>query len=242
MQIFYTPHITDNIFFLNKEESKHCIIVLRLKSGDLIQLINGEGTFYEAQILSENPKKCQVEIIKTIENFGKKDYSLHIAISPTKNNNRFEWFLEKATEIGIDEITPIITFHSERKIIKPERMNKVLITAAKQSIKAYIPKLNPAISFKDFIENKYAGEKYIAYCSTNFDTNKSNSNSFTNLKDLYEKGKNALILIGPEGGFSKDEFEQAKLNNYKAISLGKNRLRTETAGIVACHTISLLND
>ena len=243
MHIFYTPNIESNIFFLDKEESKHCIKVLRLKKGDKIQLINGNGTFCEAQIVTEEPKNCQVKITKTIENFGKKKYSLHIAISPTKNNSRFEWFLEKATEIGIDEITPLITFHSERKIIKPERLNKVIISAMKQSVKAYIPKLNNAEIFNNFIRKDFLGKKYIAYCEgTNFATNNTNNIKNIHLKDLYTKGENVLILIGPEGGFSEKEVDDAEQNNFKRISLGESRLRTETAGIVACHTISLMND
>lgn len=233
MQLFYTPDIKTNIYTLNEIESKHCIKVLRLNVNDHIQLIDGKGNFYEAKIIEPNPKKCKVEITKTIEEFGKRNHYLHIAIAPTKNIDRFEWFLEKATEIGIDEITPILCEHSERKIIKPERLEKVIISAIKQSIKAYKPKLNNLTNYSDFIRQNFNGVKYIAHCE---------ENKKLLLKNVYELQQDATILIGPEGDFSPNEIKLASKNGYKEISLGESRLRTETAGVVACHTINLINE
>ena len=233
MHLFYTPDISKETYTLDEIESKHCIKVLRLNINDQIELIDGNGTFYEAKIIDPNPKKCKVEITKTIKEFGKRNHYLHIAIAPTKNIDRFEWFLEKATEIGIDEITPIVCDHSERKIIKPERLEKIIISAIKQSMKAFKPKLNPLIKYSDFIQLNFNGVKYIAHCE---DAKKQA------LKLNYKAGRNVLMLIGPEGDFSPNEIKQAKQNNFHEISLGQSRLRTETAGVVACHTINLLNE
>lgn len=233
MQLFYTPDIKTNIYTLNEIESKHCIKVLRQKVNDHIQLIDGKGNFYEAKIIEPNPKKCIVEIVETTKDFGKRNYYLHIAIAPTKNIDRFEWFLEKATEIGIDEITPILCEHSERKTIKAERLEKIIVSAIKQSIKAYKPKLNDLTNYSDFIQQNFNGVKYIAHCE---------ENKKALLKTSYYKGQNVIILIGPEGDFSPEEIDKARNNNFTEISLGESRLRTETAGVVACHTINLLNE
>ncbi len=233
MHLFYTPDISEETYTLDEIESKHCIKVLRLNINDNIELINGNGTFYEAKIIEANPKKCKVEITKTIKEFGKRNHYIHIAIAPTKNIDRFEWFLEKATEIGIDEITPILCEHSERKMIKPERLEKIIISAIKQSIKAYKPKLNDLTNYSDFVIQSSDYEKYIAHCE---------ENKKTLLKNSYCKGQNVIILIGPEGDFSPSEISLAKQNNFQEISLGESRLRTETAGVVACHTINLLNE
>jgi 16S rRNA (uracil1498-N3)-methyltransferase len=233
MHLFYTPDISENIYTLNEIESKHCIKVLRLGTNDTIQLIDGKGGFYNAKITEPNPKRCTVEITKTQKEFGKRNHYLHIAIAPTKNIDRFEWFLEKATEIGIDEITPILCEHSERKAIKPERLEKIIISAVKQSLKGYKPKLNELTNLDDFLKMNFKENKFIAHCE---ETNK------ILLKNNYNKGSNAIILIGPEGDFSPQEITLAKDNNFLEISLGESRLRTETAGVVACHTINLLNE
>jgi 16S rRNA (uracil1498-N3)-methyltransferase len=197
------------------------------------ELIDGKGGFFTAKIIEPNPKKCMVEIVETKKDYKKRNHHLHIAIAPTKNNDRLEWFLEKATEIGIDEITPIVCEHSERKVIKPERLEKILISAMKQSIKAYKPQLNELVRYMDFIKQPFAGEKFIAHCE-------DHEKSF--LKNRYTVGRDVLILIGPEGDFSPAEIELALQNQFKEISLGNSRLRTETAGVVACHTINLLNE
>lgn len=232
MQLFYTPDINTNEYTLSKEESKHCIQVLRKKTSDTIYLVDGKGGFYTASILNENPKSCQLLIKDKVKEYGKSHIYIHIAIAPTKMNDRLEWFLEKATELGINEITPIICEHSERKVIKHERLNKILIAAMKQSQRAYLPKLNQAIPFKSFIQKSFDSDCFIAYCS---------EEKKVLLKNAISKGKDTLILIGPEGDFSKSEINLSKKKKFIAVSLGDNRLRTETAGLVSCHTINLIN-
>lgn len=233
MQLFYTPDINSDVYTLSKEESKHCIQVLRKKIGDIIYLVDGKGGFYKAILIGNNPKSCHLKIDKVERNYGKSDLHIHIAIAPTKMNERFEWFLEKSTEIGINEITPILCEHSERKILKLERMNKILVAAMKQSNQAYLPKLNAAISFDSFVNNNTVEERYIAHCIEN-DKKKQ-------LNEVIKKGTNTLVLIGPEGDFSQKEIDFALKHGFSAVSLGKNRLRTETAAIVSCHTINLIN-
>jgi 16S rRNA (uracil1498-N3)-methyltransferase len=207
--------------------------VLRLQNGNQVEIIDGAGGFYKAQITDANPKKCRLKIVESQKEFGKKDFHLHIAIAPTKNIDRFEWFLEKATEIGIDEITPLLTSHSERKVVNPERLEKILISAMKQSLKAYLPKLNDLTTFKELINNNKTENKYIAYCH---DIQKNH------LKDIVAEGRDTLILIGPEGDFSSEEVKLALENGFLVVSLGSSRLRTETAGIVACHIVNLANE
>lgn len=230
--IFYAPNIKSD-FTLSEEESAHAVRVLRLQAGDEIDIVDGAGGLYKALITNPHPKHCEFEIKESVLEFGKKDYKLHIAIAPTKNIERLEWFVEKCTEIGIDEITPIICRFSERKIIKPERIEKIIVSAAKQSLKAYFPKLNPMISFSDFVKKADVSKKFIAHCH---DLKKKPFQS------VCEKSSNTLILIGPEGDFSQEEVESALLCNFQAVSLSESRLRTETAGIVACHTVSLINE
>ncbi|WP_395804142.1 16S rRNA (uracil(1498)-N(3))-methyltransferase [Daejeonella sp.] len=232
MHIFYTPDINSNTLILSEEESKHCIKVLRLDAGSLLHLVDGIGGFYDAIIEDPHPKRTKLKIVKKIENFAKRNHYLHIAIAPTKNIERIEWFLEKATEIGIDEITPIICDRSERKELKTERLNKVITSAVKQSIKAFHPKLNEAIRFSDFISKNTNTQKFIAHC---MDEGK------VTIKDqLIPKG-NYLIIIGPEGDFTFQELEAAVNNNFIPISLGESRLRTETAALEACFEINFLN-
>ena len=233
MQLFYVPIVSGADVILDETESKHAIRVLRLQNGNQVQVVDGKGGFYDAEISDANPKKCRLSIIKSTREFGKRDFHLHIAIAPTKNNDRFEWFLEKATEIGIDEITPLLTSHSERKNINPERLEKILVSAMKQSLKAYLPKLNDLTPFKDLIVNNNIENKFIAYCD---DIHK------THLKDLVSKGNDTLVMIGPEGDFTPEEVQMAKENGYSVVSLGKARLRTETAGIIACHIVNLVNE
>lgn len=232
MQLFYAPDIKGDEYTLSEEESRHCTKVLRLNIGDDIILTDGNGVFYKTKLFEINSRKCKLQI-KSIENQEARTFKLHIAIAPTKNTSRFEWFLEKATEIGIDEISPIICQHSERKHIKIDRLNKIIVSAMKQSLKAYCPVLNEAITFNKFIKKSYNHNKYIAYCET--DTEEQ-------LKKIYNKPNDALIMIGPEGDFSKEEVALSEDAGFRKINLGKSRLRTETAAIVACHTIILLND
>jgi 16S rRNA (uracil1498-N3)-methyltransferase len=233
MQLFYVSNISGSEIILDETESKHAIRVLRLQNGDRVQVINGAGGFYEAEISDAHPKKCKLVIIKSQKEFGKKDFHLHIAIAPTKNIDRFEWFLEKATEIGIDEITPLLSCHSERKTVNVERLEKILVSAMKQSLKAYLPKLNETTAFKELVVSNKTKNKYIAYCD---DIRK------THLKNALLGGQDTLILIGPEGDFSPEEVNLAIENDFKVVSLGAARLRTETAGIVACHIVNLANE
>ncbi len=233
MQLFYVPNISGAEVILDETESKHAIRVLRLNAGDEIELIDGKGGLYKASITDANPKKCKLSIFESRTKFGQKDFHLHIAIAPTKNIDRFEWFLEKCTEIGIDEITPLLSEHSERKVIKPERLEKILVSAMKQSVKAYLPQLNELTKLSDLINQSKDQHKFIAHC---------NDGEKPHLKDVIQQSEDVLILIGPEGDFSPEEVEQAKEKGFKEISLGSARLRTETAGVVACHIVNLANE
>lgn len=234
MQLFYNSEINEHTseFTFNKEESKHIVKVLRKSVGDKLHITNGKGFLFTAEIIISNIKKCTSKIIKTTFHEKQSTY-LHLIVAPTKMNDRYEWFLEKATEIGISEITPILCKNSERRIIKKERYEKIILAAMKQSLQYYLPKLNNPISFNEVIQNSYSGEKYIAHCE---ETNKKL------LKECIAPTKNTHIVIGPEGDFTTEEIEKAISNNFKPVSLGANRLRTETAAIVACHTVALINE
>lgn len=233
MHLFYTPDITSDTYTLNEEESNHCNKVLRLKQGDTVHLIDGVGGLYVAQIAETTKKAVLLNIIDKQQGFGKRNHYLHIAIAPTKNIDRIEWFLEKATEIGIDEITPIICDRSERKIVKEERLEKVVTSAVKQSLTAYHPKINTAIAFKDFIKQSDAEVKMIAHC-----IDEDNKQAISELIKPHQK---YLILIGPEGDFTPKEIELALQNGYKPVTLGNTRLRTETAGLAACFEVNYIN-
>jgi len=236
MQLFFTPDLNPSSenFILSEEESKHAIRVLRMDAGDRLHLIDGCGGLYEAQIIDPHPKRTVLTILSVEEHFQQPRYHLHIAVGPTKNIDRIEWFLEKATEVGIQEITPLICEHSERKEVKLDRLNKVVVAAMKQSLKAYLPKLNAAVSFKEFLKNSPNDgvQKAIAHC---VDTEKKY------LNQIFEPAKHYIILIGPEGDFSEGEIELAIQMGFHPISLGEARLRTETAALAACMEISLLN-
>ena len=233
MHIFYTPDITQNTYTLNEEESKHCVRVLRLPVGSLVNLVDGKGGFYTAEITSDNPKKVSLAVLNVEEAYQKRNHYLHIAVAPTKNIDRIEWFLEKATELGIDEITPIISDRSERRVVKEDRLNKVITAAVKQSIKAYHPKLNDAISYDSFLKIPFDGDKLIAHCIDNGEKKY--------ISDLVRPRERYLILIGPEGDFTPDEVNLALNKGFKALTLGENRLRTETAALATCFEINYLN-
>ncbi len=233
MNIFYTPDITnEKTYTINESESKHAIRVLRLKENNIIVLVDGKGSFFEAIIINDNPKKCEVRITNITKESNIKP-KLHIAIAPTKNNDRTESFIEKCTEIGINEIIPMLCKHSERKKIKQERLVKTAVSAMKQSLKASLPNINELSSFNDIINNPFNGKKYIAHC---YNENQKH------YKTVYQKGENNLILIGPEGDFSTEEVKLAIDKGFEPITLGESRLRTETAGIVACTTFNLMNE
>lgn len=234
MQLFYNPELTENTkyFSFSKEESKHITKVLRKKAGDVLNITNGNGWLFKAEIISADLKKCNVNIVS--RSFQTKSgYNLHLAVAPTKMNDRYEWFLEKATEIGIESITPIICEHSERKVIKPERYQKILQSAIKQSLHYYLPKLNSAIHFKDFINKDLNGQRYIAHCE---------ALDKKSLKHHIKAKQDVTILIGPEGDFSVKEIEMAIQNKFIPVTLGETRLRTETAAIVACHSVAFINE
>jgi 16S rRNA (uracil1498-N3)-methyltransferase len=234
MQLFYTPNIdeTTATFSFDKVESKHIIKVLRKKDTDILFVTNGEGYLFETEITLASDSKCTVKIL-SFEKKPRSKYHLHIAVAPTKMNDRFELFLEKATEIGIHEITPIICDRSERKVINNERFDKIILAAMKQSNELYLPKLNEAISLKDFLKHKQEGLQLIAHCE---ETNKKT------LKSVLKPNENITILIGPEGDFSEKEIAMAIDSSYIPVSLGNTRLRTETAALVACHSVAFINE
>ena len=234
MQLFYNPTIsyTQSSFVFNKEESKHIIKVLRKKESDILFVTNGLGFLFKTEIKLASDTKCTVSIL-SFEEQEKPKYHLHLAVAPTKMNERYEWFLEKVTEIGIQEITPIICEHSERKIIKLDRFQKIIESAMKQSLHYYIPKLNEPILYKDFIKKEFNGSKLIAHCE---------ENDKKSLKSVLKTNEDITLLIGPEGDFSQKEIQLALTNNYIAVSLGNTRLRTETAAIVACHSVVYNNE
>ncbi|ADY53482.1 protein of unknown function DUF558 [Pseudopedobacter saltans DSM 12145] len=235
MHVFYTPDLNfeENVYVLNEEESRHCSKVLRLKIGDRIHLVDGIGGFYLGEIIEDHPKRTKLTIVSKEKDFNKVAFHLHIAIAPTKNIDRIEWFLEKATEIGIQEVTPVICEHSERKDVKTERLEKIMVSAMKQSLKAYLPKLNKPQTFKSLISSVGSDvHKYIAHC---IPTEKRE------IADSFKREEKYLILIGPEGDFSEKEVQIALENGFVPITLGKSRLRTETAALQACFEINYLN-
>lgn len=234
MHLFYTPGIdpSHKQFFLDEEESKHAIRVMRLQKHDEVQLIDGKGGLYSAAIIDAHPKRTILEIRSVTAEYGKRNHYLHIAIAPTKNIERVEWFLEKATEIGIDEISLLICQRSERKEAKTERLNKIITSAVKQSLKAYHPILNEPLAFDRFVSNSFDGQKFIAHCE---------ESEKVSLRSELKVHGNCLVLIGPEGDFTPGEIDNALKNDYKAITLGESRLRTETAALEACFEVNFLN-
>src|SRR5690606_1433743 len=234
MQLFYNPELTEHSLQVtfSKDESKHIVKVLRKSVGDELHITNGNGWLFVAKISIADIKNCVTEIVsKTFH--PKKSYHLHLAVAPTKMNDRYEWFLEKATEIGIDSIIPIICSHSERKTINAERFEKILLAAMKQSNQYYLPILQPQINFSDFIRQDFKGQKFIAHCEETLKTA---------LKSALKTQTDVLILIGPAGDFSVKEIETAIKNQFIPVTLGTTRLRTETAAIVACHSVALMNE
>lgn len=236
MHLFYAPDVTPGTYTFPEEESKHAIRVLRLKTGDAVRLVDGKGGMYDATIIDDHQKHCTVSIIATFPETGKRSWQLHIAIAPTKSNDRTEWFVEKATEMGIDMISLIDCANSERSVAKTERLQKVAISAMKQSMKAYLPAFQEIMDLKKFIAANagFPGEKFIAHCV--------NREALPHLKMLYTPQQNALILIGPEGDFTEEEVKLAVENGFKGISMGSSRLRTETAAMYACAVVNIVNE
>ncbi len=230
MNLFYLPGIADGIHYLDAEESRHAVKVLRMEAGDEITLADGKGTWYYARIKNADAKKCTFDVFDK-KHFPKRDYSIHLAIAPTKNADRIEWLMEKNVEMGIDEISFMQCQTSERKNVNIERIEKIAISAMKQSQQAWLPVINPLKPFREIIQQQ-ADQKFIGHVDA------SNPH---HLKALAQPKKKYLILIGPEGDFSNEELELAQKNGFKKISLGTNRLRTETAGMVACQILHFIN-
>lgn len=232
MRFFYDNTISGQFHTLSEEESNHCARVLRLKPGDEIFIADGQGNLHRSQIETIDHKRTTVQVVETMAEYNKLPYRLHIAIAPTKNMDRLEWFLEKATEIGISEITPIICHNSERKVVKTDRMNRIVEAAMKQSYKAYHPIVNETMKFSDFVKNDCSEQKFVAHCE--------DDGKRIYLADVVKPRNSVTVLIGPEGDFSHDEIDAA-LQKYTPVTLGNSRLRTETAALVACDIVSIVN-
>lgn len=236
MELFYSQDIQGGICSLDKDESTHCIKVLRHKVGDEINVIDGCGTLFKCRISSDNHKGVEAIVLSATEGWGGHNYHLHMAVCPTKNNDRYEWFAEKACEIGIDEISPVIGEHSERKILKTARIEKILISAAKQSLKATVPAVHEPISVKEFIQTAKDSSdtlKLIAYCFEDENIPRRSIKEVLN----ENPSTDVMILIGPEGDFSKSEAEAALANGFIPVHLGDSRLRTETAALTAAASV-----
>lgn len=238
MEIFWTEDIAGGICRLGEEESAHCVRVLRHRAGDRINIIDGHGTMYECTLVADSPKGAEARIEQTHQNWGGHPYDLTMAVCPTKNIDRYEWFAEKATEFGVDRIVPVIGEHSERRILKPERMNRILLSATKQSLKASIPELSDTISVRGFIESTAGTEalKLIAYCF-------EDGQERTSIREVLEKNdaKEVIVLIGPEGDFSREEADAAVAAGYVPVHIGESRLRTETAALASVSMVYYRN-
>jgi 16S rRNA (uracil1498-N3)-methyltransferase len=231
MQLFYNPDFTIQAPSLPEEEARHCLKVLRMKKGDTLHITNGKGSIFETRLLTEDPKKCQLQIIST-QSEPKKPYTIHIAIAPTKNADRTEWMVEKCVELGVEELSFIACEHSERKFFKTDRVEKIAVAAMKQSLKSRLPAIHEIIPFKTFIEQPLPGQRFIAHLE---------EGKRELLQYIAQKDREYCVLIGPEGDFSPQEIRLAQGSGFVAVSLGESRLRTETAGIVACHILNLIN-
>lgn len=231
VNLFYQPLISEGVYYLDAAESKHSTKVLRKKNGDEIQITDGKGFVYRAAIVKADVQKCSFQILEKTEEPLKK-YHIHIAIAPTKNTDRVEWFIEKAVELGVDRITLIECQHSERIHLKSERLQKVAVSAMKQSLKFSLPFISGPIKLSDVIRDSAESQKFIAYVDPE---------NTTHLKDVASPNSKYVVLIGPEGDFSKDELKLSQENGFKKVSLGPSRLRTETAGMAACHILNLVN-
>ncbi len=232
MNVFYLPDANDGMVSFPEEESRHCVKVLRMQAGDRFCVTDGKGSLYDAELVEAHPKRAVACLSNKRAGYDNKTFRLEIAIAPTKLNERTEWFLEKATEIGIDKVQLFASCHSERRVANVERFRKVMIAAMKQSIKSRLPEIEDVTDFNKMVQQPFDGQKFIAWID----------DDVTDLLcDKYEKGQNALVLIGPEGDFSPEEVQLAKDNGFVPVSLGEARLRTETAAVVACHTVQLIN-
>ena len=234
MQLFYAPEITTPLYTLPEEESGHCVRVLRLREGDELHITDGRGTLYRAEVEEAHPKHCTIRIVEEHHEWEKRPYRLTVAVAPTKNIDRIEWFVEKATESGIDRIVPILCDHSERKVIKEERLEKIAVSAMKQSLKAYKPEIAPLTPIRALFAEPFEGVKLIAHCEEDMER--------VFMGDVVTKGEDVMILIGPEGDFSKEEIEAARKAGFREVTLGQSRLRTETAALAATMYTAYINN
>lgn len=234
MQLFYAPEITTPLYTLPEEESGHCVRVLRLREGDELHITDGRGTLYRAEVEEAHHKHCTIRIVEEHHEWEKRPYRLTVAVAPTKNIDRIEWFVEKATESGIDRIVPILCDHSERKVIKEERLEKIAVSAMKQSLKAYKPQIAPLTPIRALLAEPFEGVKLIAHCEEDMER--------VFMGDVIHKGEDVMVLIGPEGDFSREEIEAARKAGFREISLGQSRLRTETAALAATMFTAFINN
>ena len=233
MELFCLSRFSDGIGHLGPEESNHCIRVLRHRAGDPVEIIDGNGTLFHGRILEADPRKTVIELLSVEEDWGRLPYRLTMAVSPTKNNDRFEWFVEKATEVGVDRIVPVIGEHSERKVYKTERAERIALAATKQSLKARIPVIGEPVTVRSFIGNCEAAVKLIACCF------EDDSRPRISIREALQGGTDIAVLIGPEGDFSPGEVRFALEKGFVPVNLGPSRLRTETAALTAVEAVYL---
>ena len=237
MQLFYAPDIRPPFHTLGEEESKHCVRVLRLRRGGRLHITDGRGNLFCCEITDDDPKRCTVRVVSTEPEFEKMPYALTMAVAPTKNPDRFEWFLEKATEVGVTEFLPLDTAHSERRVFKSERGEKVITAAMKQSLKAYRPALHPLTPFREAVLRPFEGRRFIAHCAPAL-----SPEGKAYLPDALRPGESATVFIGPEGDFSPEEVAFALERGFEEITLGAQRLRTETAALAAVVMAAVVNE
>ncbi|MCB0636712.1 MAG: 16S rRNA (uracil(1498)-N(3))-methyltransferase [Lewinella sp.] len=233
MQLFYVPQLETGILELPSEEARHAVQVLRRRMGDVLDLVDGRGGWFKGTILEAEKRRCTLEVALFRREPQRRAYQLTMAVAPTKNNDRYEWFLEKATEIGVDRIVPLYCAHAERTKVRLDRWEKVLVAAMKQSLQAWLPVLTEPVPFTEFsVHGSGSAQRYIGWCDESVETV---------LADNYQAGRDVCIMIGPEGDFSAPEVELARQHGWQPMTLGPNRLRTETAAVVAVHTVALVN-
>lgn len=232
MNVFYLPTAQLGTISFPEEESKHIVKVLRMKEGDCFCVTDGNGSLYDAELVDAHPKRAVANLSNKRKGYDHRQFKVSIAMAPTKLNERTEWFLEKSTEIGIDEVKLFASYHSERRVANVERFKKIIVAAMKQSVKSKMPVIEDVVPFEKLVKQNFKGQKFIAWIDENVREQ---------LCDLYKKGESVIVLIGPEGDFSREEVDLARENGFVPVSLGDARLRTETAALVACHTIQLIN-
>lgn len=233
MQIFYSCNVSEGMAFFSREETGHCLKVLRMRRGDILVFTDGKGNLYEGVITSDDPSGMTASVASVIIAAGKNEYRLHIAISPLKNNDRLEWFIEKAVETGIKEITPVLCQRTEKRRIRRERLEGIILSAMKQSLRRYLPTLNEPVLFNDFVMRNHCERKLIASCDETFERK--------SITSAFSRGEDVIVLIGPEGDFTTDETRLAVEHDFIPVHIGSGRLRTETAGIAACCSVYLAN-